>query len=128
MYKIGVKREFVAWHYLIGGEWGPEGELHSHPYFLELELAGSDLDEHGFVVNIVAVEQALDRVAGTYRDQVLNERPAFAGLNPSIERFSKILWADLAVEIGPQKCAGMVVRLWESESAWCAYSGEADCA
>jgi 6-pyruvoyltetrahydropterin/6-carboxytetrahydropterin synthase len=127
MYKIGVKREFTAWHYLIGGDWGPEGELHSHPYILELELAGSELDEHGFVVNIVAVEQALDRVSGTYRDQVLNENPAFSGLNPSIERFSKILWDDLAVEIGPQKCAGMVVRLWESESAWCAFSGEADC-
>jgi 6-pyruvoyltetrahydropterin/6-carboxytetrahydropterin synthase len=30
MYVVAVKREFDAQHFLIGGDWGPENEIHSH--------------------------------------------------------------------------------------------------
>ncbi len=30
MYSVSVRRNFIAQHYLIGGDWGPENELHSH--------------------------------------------------------------------------------------------------
>ena len=38
MYTVGVKRSFAARHFLIGGDWGSENELHSHDYTAELEL------------------------------------------------------------------------------------------
>ena len=48
MYTLTVKRDFVAQHYLIGGDWGAENEKHSHHYAVELTLEGRELDEHGY--------------------------------------------------------------------------------
>ncbi|MEZ4656751.1 MAG: 6-carboxytetrahydropterin synthase [Caldilineaceae bacterium] len=41
MYTLAVQRDFVAQHFLIGGDWGPENQWHSHHYRLEVQLQGS---------------------------------------------------------------------------------------
>jgi len=91
MYTLGVRRDFIARHFLIGGDWGGENFPNSHQYVLELQLAGNELDEHGYLVDIVDVEKCLDGVVGYYKEQMLNEKPEFSGLNPSIEHFARIL-------------------------------------
>ena len=91
MYILAVKRDFVARHFLVGGDWGAENELHSHHYQVEVQLEGKILDEHGYLVDIVAVEAHLDELVAYYRDQTLNDLPEFAGLNPSIEHFARLL-------------------------------------
>ncbi len=63
------KSDFVAQHYLIGGDWGAENEWHSHHYALELQLIGPELDAHGCLVDIVAVERELDAIVGQYQRQ-----------------------------------------------------------
>ena len=30
MYTVSVKRDFIARHFLIGGDWGRENEPHAH--------------------------------------------------------------------------------------------------
>ena len=90
MYIVAVKRDFVAQHYLVGGDWGSENQRHSHHYQVEVELAGCRLDEHGYLVDIVDIETHLDALVAHYRDRVLNDLPEFAGLNPSIEHFARI--------------------------------------
>ena len=30
MYKVAVTREFIANHFLIGGDWGDENKPHAH--------------------------------------------------------------------------------------------------
>lgn len=118
MYTIAVGREFVAQHFLIGGDWGPENEKHSHHYRIELQLQGEALDEHGFLVDIVDIERQLDEVVGSYRDTTLNDRPEFAGLNPSIEHLSRILCRDLSGRIAAPNIVGVAVRVWENDIAW----------
>ncbi len=66
-------------HALIGGDWGRENEPNSHGYLLELQLSSEALDEHGFLVDIVDVDQHLDHLVSRYRDVMLNELPEFAG-------------------------------------------------
>jgi 6-pyruvoyl-tetrahydropterin synthase len=61
MYTLGVKRDFIARHYLIGGDWGPENNPNSHHYVLELQLEGSELDQHGYLTDIVEVDRAAGR-------------------------------------------------------------------
>ena len=56
-YCLCVQRDFVAQHYLIGGDWGAENLRHSHHFVLELRLHGSALDQHGYMVDIVDVER-----------------------------------------------------------------------
>ena len=122
MYTLGVRREFIARHFLIGGDWGPENFPNSHHYILELQLEGSELDQHGYLVDIVDVEKHLDDVVNYYKDQMLNEKPEFAGLNPSIEHFSRTLATTLNDKIKARNISALKVLLWEHEIAWAAYS------
>ena len=121
MYTLAVRREFIARHFLIGGDWGPENFPNSHHYTLELQLEGSQLDQHGYLVDIVDVEKHLDDVVCYYKEQMLNEKPEFAGLNPSIEHFSRILATTLSDKIKAKNISQLKVVLWEHENAWAAY-------
>ena len=124
MYTLGVKRDFIARHYLIGGDWGPENYPNSHHYVLELRMEGRELDQHGYLVDIVDVEKHLDEIVNYYKDQMLNDKPEFAGLNPSIEHFSRILTMSLSERIQAENINSIKVVLWENESAWAAYQVE----
>lgn len=121
MYTLAVRRAFIARHFLIGGDWGAENYPNSHHYILELQLEGSELDPHGYLCDIVDVEKHLDEVVGLYNEQMLNERPEFAGLNPSIEHFARILATSLSERIRAENVSKVKVVLWENESAWAAY-------
>ena len=124
MYTLGVRRDFIARHFLIGGDWGPENFPNSHHYVLELQLEGKELDQHGYLVDIVDVEKQLDEIVQYYKDQMLNDKPEFAGLNPSIEHFSKILAMSLSERIQAKNISALKVVLWENESAWSAFRVE----
>ena len=121
MYTLAVRREFIARHFLIGGDWGPENFPNSHHYTLELQLEGSQLDQHGYLVDIVDVEKHLDDVVCYYKEQMLNEKSEFTGLNPSIENFSRILATTLNEKIKAKNISALKVVLWEHENAWAAY-------
>jgi 6-pyruvoyltetrahydropterin/6-carboxytetrahydropterin synthase len=124
MYTLGVKRDFIARHFLIGGDWGPENFPNSHHYVLELQLSGSELDLHGYLVDIVDVEKHLDEIVSYYKEQMLNDKPEFAGLNPSIEHFARILATSLSERIKADNITTLKIVLWENEVAWAAYSVE----
>lgn len=121
MYTLGVRRDFIARHFLIGGDWGPENFPNSHHYVLELQLEGKELNKHGYLVDIVDVEKHLDEIVSQYKEQMLNDCPAFAGLNPSIEHFARILATSLSERIQAKNISTVKVVLWENESAWAAY-------
>ena len=69
MYQVAVKRDFIAQHFLFGGDWGAENERHSHHYQVELILEGPTLDHHGYMVDIVDVEAALEEIKAYYSDR-----------------------------------------------------------
>jgi 6-pyruvoyltetrahydropterin/6-carboxytetrahydropterin synthase len=121
MYTLSVKRNFIARHFLIGGDWGPENFPNSHHYVLELQMTGMELDQHGYLVDIVDVEKNLDELVNYYKEQMLNDKPEFAGLNPSIEHFARILAASLSERIKARNISTLKVVLWENVSAWAAY-------
>ncbi len=121
MYSLGVRREFIARHFLIGGDWGPENDPNSHHYTLELVLEGNELDQHGYLVDIVDVEKHLDDVVNYYKEQMLNDKPEFTGLNPSIEHFARILATTLNERIKAKNITGVKVVLWEHANAWAAF-------
>ena len=121
MYTVAVKRDFVAQHFLIGGDWGPENNLHSHHYVVELQLFGETLDQHGYLVDIVDIEAQLNQLISYYKDHTLNDLPEFEGLNPSIEHFSRILAEALANRIKANTLSGLTLQVWENEIAWASY-------
>jgi 6-pyruvoyltetrahydropterin/6-carboxytetrahydropterin synthase len=121
MYTLAVRRNFVAQHFLIGGDWGLENFWHSHHYQLELQLQGASLDQHGYLVDIVKVEAALNALVAAYRDKTLNDLPQFSGINPSIEHFTRIAAHELAPQVYAPNLSGLTVKIWENEIAWASY-------
>lgn len=121
MYSLGVRREFSARHYLIGGDWGDENIEHSHRYRIELVLEAKTLDQHGFLVDIVDVERHLDELTAQFDGQTLNALAAFSGLNPSIERLAATIHGELRERLGHLGLTALAVIIWEDEIAWTSY-------
>jgi 6-pyruvoyltetrahydropterin/6-carboxytetrahydropterin synthase len=122
MYTVAVQREFIAQHYLTGGDFGPENALHSHAYRVEWRLTGKALDGHGFLVDIDLVNAELEAVLAGFRDKTLNELPQFRGLNPSIEHLARILCAALRSRLPDARLHEVAVTIWESPAAWAAFT------
>ncbi len=121
MYSLSISRDFIAQHFLIGGDWGPENQKHSHHYRVEVVLEGQTLDRHGYLVDIVDLERHLGELVDRYRDCTLNDLPEFAGLNPSLERFCRMLGEALSARLQAPNLTALTARLWENEVAWAAY-------
>jgi 6-pyruvoyltetrahydropterin/6-carboxytetrahydropterin synthase len=124
MYTVTVMRDFVAQHFLVGGDWGAENQWHSHHYKVDVRLEGATLDQHGYLVDIVDIETNLEALVSHFRDKTLNETSEFAGLNPSIEHFARIVCQALAERIKAPTLEAITVRMWEHEQAWAAYRQE----
>jgi 6-pyruvoyltetrahydropterin/6-carboxytetrahydropterin synthase len=128
MYTVAVKRDFVAQHFLIGGDWGAENDWHSHHYQVEVQLHGATLDQHGYLVDIVDINRHLEALIGRYRDKTLNELPEFKDLNPSLEHFARLFCQTLAERIQAPNLSAVAVHLWENDTTWAAYRQERPCA
>jgi len=122
MYTVAVKTDFVAQHYLIGGDWGDENKKHSHHYIIELQLSGNTLDKHGYLVDIINIENSLEAIREYFKDKTLNELPEFIGLNPSIEHFSRIICEKLTSNIVEENIRATRVIVWENEIAWASFA------
>jgi 6-pyruvoyltetrahydropterin/6-carboxytetrahydropterin synthase len=119
MYRLAIEHDFIARHYLIGGDFGEENFEHSHHYRVEVLVAGTELDEHGYLIDLVELDRVLGSVVGEFRERLLNELEPFRGLNPSLEHFARILWERLR-EVLPFS-GRMTVKLWENERDWASY-------
>jgi 6-pyruvoyltetrahydropterin/6-carboxytetrahydropterin synthase len=121
MYSLGMRKEFSARHYLIGGDWGEENIEHSHRYRMELVLEARELDGHGFLVDIVEVGRHLDEVAADFQGKTLNSLAVFKDLNPSIERLAAIIHGSFKERLASFHLESLAVILWEDDIAWTSY-------
>jgi 6-pyruvoyltetrahydropterin/6-carboxytetrahydropterin synthase len=121
VYALSLTRQFKASHFLIGGDWGAENQLHAHPYRFELRLEAPALDAHGYLVDLVEVEALLDAQVGRVEARTLNELAEFAGLNPSLENFARILAHAFGDALAGRGLSAVEVRVWESDTAWAGY-------
>jgi 6-pyruvoyltetrahydropterin/6-carboxytetrahydropterin synthase len=124
MYSIAVQKDFIAQHYLIGGDWGEENDPHSHHYVIELIIEHNELDQHGYLVDIVDIEAGLEQTVTYFKDNMLNDLPEFKDINPSLEHLSRIIWQHIIRQISPPGSGKLEIKLWENESCWAAYKKE----
>jgi 6-pyruvoyltetrahydropterin/6-carboxytetrahydropterin synthase len=122
MYALRVDRAFKAYHFLIGGDWGSENTHHSHEYRFEAIFEGPELNKHGYLLDIVDVEKAMDAQVERFKEGTLNEFDEFKDLNPSIEHFSRILWERMDAQIDKTGLSSMTVRIWEDGFAWARFT------
>ena len=118
IYKVALLRNFEARHRLIGGDWGGENELHTHHYQVEMSLEGTRLDEHGYLVDLTAIEVSLDAALARIAGQTLNDLPELIGLNPSMERLAEIFCRSVLADMAAPALSAVSVKVFESASAW----------
>jgi 6-pyruvoyltetrahydropterin/6-carboxytetrahydropterin synthase len=123
-FEVGVLDDFVAQHFLVGGEFGPEGKLHSHHYRVEVSVIGQELDGQGFLVDIVRLRAELAGVVDRYRDRTLNELPELHGVNPGVEVVARAMARSLAAAFGGGGLRSLRVKLWENDTAWASHQVE----
>jgi 6-pyruvoyltetrahydropterin/6-carboxytetrahydropterin synthase len=117
-YRVGVNRSLVARHYLVGGDFGAEGKLHSHDYRVEVIVEGNTLDEHGFLIDMKQLENELSRLVEYFENQTLNDLKEFEGVNPGCESFARVMAESLRAHVGAELVSALTVKIWENEGAW----------
>lgn len=102
---------------------GPEGELHSHDYRLDVLVEREQLDDRGMVCDLDVLDAALQRIDAIVRDQNLEViRPDDAAA-VTVEVFAKWAYDFLAERVAPSGAEALSVRVWENEYAFGGYGG-----
>jgi 6-pyruvoyltetrahydropterin/6-carboxytetrahydropterin synthase len=120
VYEVGVSKSLVAWHVMPDME-GPEGELHSHDYRLDIVVSRAELDERGMVCDIDLLEGALEKVVDVVAGKNLEIIQSPDAGPVTVEVFARWVHDELGslLPIG----ADLSVRVWESQLAFGGYAG-----
>lgn len=119
MYEVGLTKAFVAWHVMPGME-GPEGELHTHGYRLDVVVSRRDLDERGMVCDLDVLEAALGKIVGIVEHQNLEIIQPPDAEAVTVEVLARWAHGELAAQLAID--AELSVRAWESPEAFGGYA------
>ena len=121
MFQVGTAIEFPAQHIMPGVE-GPEGELHSHDYRLDVVVEREKLDDRGMVCDLDVLEAALQGIDAVVHGKNLEAiRPADAEA-VTVEVFARWAHDFLADAIRNTGAETLAVRVWESATSFGGYS------
>jgi 6-pyruvoyltetrahydropterin/6-carboxytetrahydropterin synthase len=130
------KAEFSASHYYWNPAWSEEENMrvfgkcanrngHGHNYTLEVTVAGDVDADTGFVVDLKALKEILEReVVSVYDHRHLNlEVPEFETLVPTTENIAIEVWKRLDGKVPGARLHR--VRVYEMPDLFADYYGEA---
>jgi 6-pyruvoyltetrahydropterin/6-carboxytetrahydropterin synthase len=120
VYEVGTGVKVRAFHVMPGLP-PPEGERHSHDYRIDVVVRRDGLDEHGMVVDLDQLDEALRGAAGRVADADLDRVVTDVGA-VTVEVFAHWLHRQLVTALGPLPGATLWVRVWESPTAFGGYS------
>lgn len=136
MISLTRKAEFSAAHYYWNDAWSKEKNEevfgrcanrngHGHNYTLEVTVTGSVDPMTGFVVDLKALKEVMEReVVGVYDHRHLNlEVPEFAKKVPTTENIAIAIWRRLDGKIPGARLER--VRVYEMPDLFADYCGEA---
>jgi 6-pyruvoyltetrahydropterin/6-carboxytetrahydropterin synthase len=122
MYEVGANENVTAWHVMPGME-GPEGQLHSHDYRIDVVVAREDLDEQGMVCDLDVLREALGGATARVRDQNLEIIQPENADAVTVEIFARWLHDQLDAALrGTSDDAVLSVRVWETPEAFGGYA------
>ncbi|GJM25592.1 MAG: 6-carboxy-5,6,7,8-tetrahydropterin synthase [Phycisphaerae bacterium] len=97
LFEASVEATFSAAHqvHLPDGSLEP---LHGHDWHVTATFTCERLDECGFVVDFIAAERCLAKIAEQLHHTNLNDAPLMAGKNPSAEIVAQVIFDQLALD------------------------------
>jgi 6-pyruvoyltetrahydropterin/6-carboxytetrahydropterin synthase len=102
---------------------GPEGELHSHDYRIDVVVGRGQLDEHGMVCDLDVLRSTMETMAARIEGKDLEEiRPPQAEA-VTVEVLARWAHQTLTPALRQSGAAMLAVRVWESASEFGGYAG-----
>lgn len=99
---------------------GPEGELHTHDYRLDVVIARAELDERGMVCDLDVLEATLDDIVAIVAGRNLEVIQPADTEAVTVEVLSRWAHDELASRLSID--AELSVRAWESPVAFGGYA------
>ncbi|TFE03347.1 6-carboxytetrahydropterin synthase QueD [Jeotgalibacillus sp. R-1-5s-1] len=95
-YELNKDFHFSAAHSIPSEEAGKCQYVHGHTYFVNITIAGDELDHTGFLINFKTIKQL---VHDRFDHKILNEDPAFSETDsdrfPTTEAAARIIWESI---------------------------------
>ncbi|AYC28511.1 6-carboxytetrahydropterin synthase [Paenisporosarcina cavernae] len=88
-YELNKDMHLAAAHFIDHQSAGVCQEMHGHTYFINMTIAGNDLDEIGFLVDF---KQLKSLIHSRFDHTVMNNHPEFKGVFPTTERIAEKIW------------------------------------
>ena len=104
---------------------GPEGELHSHDYQIEVVVESQQLDDSGMVVDLAVLNDALTKLLATLDGKDLESIRPPDSEAVTVEVFARWVHNKLGEVLPLSAEHSMSVRVWESESEFGGYESSA---
>jgi 6-pyruvoyltetrahydropterin/6-carboxytetrahydropterin synthase len=120
MYEVGTGELVTAWHVMPGME-GPEGQLHSHDYRIDVVVTREELDEQGMVCDLDLLRAALADATAQVRDRNLDIIQPEDADAVTVEVFAR--WVHDQISGALDGTSGTLqVRVWETPDAFGGYA------
>ncbi|KMJ58282.1 6-carboxy-5,6,7,8-tetrahydropterin synthase [Bacillus sp. LL01] len=124
-YELNKDMHIAAAHYVPTDAAGKCKQIHGHTYFVNVTVAGDDLDEAGFLVNFQALKKLLHdkfdhTILNDHKDVFNDQDPNFF---PTTEVVARIMWETIEnhLQTLPSKPTCLQVFVRETPTSYCMY-------
>lgn len=114
-FKLGVKTSIDIAHRLERYA-GKCNRLHGHTFIVEVEVEGTQLDEHNMVIDLVVLKQIVKEVLGKYNHSFLNE--SLSTEQPTSEFFLMNIGEQIKDRLKPFNVRLSRIRVYETPETW----------
>ena len=122
MFEAGIVARFDAQHVMHGMD-GPEGELHSHDYRIDVTASRARLDDLGMVVDLDVLQAAVDdvvrKVKGMNLDDIVVPREPES---VTVEALAQWIHGEVSRAIAGTGVDDLHIRAWETDDAFGGYA------
>lgn len=118
-FSVGTSAGLTAFHRMPVQ--GPEGELHSHDYRIDVEVETSVLDEHSMVVNLDTLMNSLRSIVDALEGTDLEAIKPKDAEAVTVEVLAQHIHSELTGEVSFGAGSSVQVRVWESETEFGGY-------
>ncbi|OPY79489.1 MAG: 6-carboxy-5,6,7,8-tetrahydropterin synthase [Syntrophorhabdus sp. PtaU1.Bin153] len=121
MFTLCVKDFFSAAHSLTGYH-GKCEDIHGHNFQVEVFIKGQQPEDGGMVIDFTVLKRRLREVLDPLDHKFINEIPFFRERASSSEYIAVYVFRELRKLMKETAVFLVEVRVWESDTAWVAYS------
>lgn len=110
-FELNKDMHFSAAHFIPSEDAGKCQEMHGHTYFINITIAGNELDRSGFLIDFKQIKNLIHK---KYDHSVLNNHPEFEDQFPTTEGLAQQMWQSiqqlLETSANKPRCLQVIVR------------------